>query len=140
MDNQYNTEGFGAELQRLREVIPYAQKHGAKSTNISIELLGRLLDMHDDKANEAATVQGALMISQEDVEHLLHARTEITRVSVSPRRIRLPLAQKITAMLAPAVANMAKKVAEKRGASTSAATVGQACPPAAAFPRCELGS
>lgn len=47
MANQSSTADFAAELQRLRDVIPHARKCGAETTNISIELLARLLKMHD---------------------------------------------------------------------------------------------
>lgn len=47
------TEGFEAELQSLRDVIPHAEKVGATQTTISIELLAALLRIHD-AANEAA--------------------------------------------------------------------------------------
>jgi len=47
MANQSSTADFAAELQLLRDVIPHARKCGAETTNISIELLARLLEMHD---------------------------------------------------------------------------------------------
>lgn len=101
MDNQNDTADFGVELQRLREVTT----HAAENATISIELLTRLLKMHDS-LHEASSPPAALCISQEDVEHLLHARTELTRVAQSPRRIRHPLAKQLTRILAPAIANM----------------------------------
>lgn len=47
MANQLSTAEFAEELQLLRDVIPHARKCGAETTNISIELLARLLEMHD---------------------------------------------------------------------------------------------
>lgn len=46
MNNRHETDGFDTEIQSLREVIPHAKKVGAEKTNISIELLTRLLDLH----------------------------------------------------------------------------------------------
>lgn len=105
MDNQKNTGDFAVELQRLRDVIPVTMSQGADTTTISIEVLSRLLQRYD-APHEGFTAPAALSISQEDVEHLLHARTELTRVAQSPRRIRHPLAKHLTRILAPAIANM----------------------------------
>lgn len=103
MANQSATESFAAELQSLREVIPHAAKLGAVQTNISIELLTVLLAMHDSGhvADQTSKPQDVLGITQESVEHLLHARRELTRSDRSPQRIRNALAQKITDTLAP---------------------------------------
>lgn len=111
MTSRHDTEAFASELQSLREVIPHAKALGAEQTNISVELLARLLKMHDAMKNSAepAPAPAGLTISQDNVEHLLHARTELTRVSQSPKRVRLALATRITAMLSPAIANMAGK-------------------------------
>lgn len=45
------TKALAAEMQGLRDVIPHATKHGARETNISIELLALLLASYDN-ANE----------------------------------------------------------------------------------------
>ncbi|KAF0255650.1 hypothetical protein [Pseudomonas putida] len=105
MDDQIDTSDFAVELQRLRDAIPVAVSQGAATTTISIEVLTRLLKRYDTP-HEGSTELTALCITQEDVEHLLHAHTELTRVAQSPRRIRHPLAKQLTRILAPALANM----------------------------------
>lgn len=110
MGNQHDTASLSVELQRLRDVIPDAKKHGSETTTISIKLLALLLERHDaaDQVVDS-TSPTALRISQDDVEHLLHARTELLRVSQSPRRVRHPLAKQLWRILAPAIEDMAGK-------------------------------
>lgn len=120
MTDNLSTEGFASEIQRLREVIPHARNLGAEQTNISIELLARLLAIHDAPIVSAVPAQQGLVLSQQDVEHLLHARRELTRQERSPQRIRDTLASKITAMLSPLLAKKSSMVEPDGGAAGQA--------------------
>lgn len=56
----------------------------------------------DQSAQKQASIvpAGGIYISATDVEHLKHARRELSRTEISPLHVRQRLAERITAMLA----------------------------------------